>query len=160
MKLAICDDERICREELIKLLNEYIAVNPGKDISFSEFSNADNILDSSSALDFDIYILDIVMPGLSGIELGKTLRSMGSKGKIIYLTSSEEFAVDSYKVKAANYILKPVCKDELFTTLDDIISEISENEEKSLIVKTADSITRVTYNSILYAELVKKSVVY
>ena len=106
MKIAICDDERICREELIKLLNEYIAVNPGKDISFSEFSNADNLLDSASAaLDFDIYILDIVMPGLSGIELGKTLRSMGSKGKIIYLTSSEEFAVDSYKVKAANYIL-------------------------------------------------------
>ena len=161
MKLAICDDERICREELIKLLNEYIAVNPGKDISFSEFSNADNLLDSASAaLDFDIYILDIVMPGLSGIELGKTLRSMGSKGKIIYLTSSEEFAVDSYKVKAANYILKPVCKEELFSALDDIISEISENEEKSLIVKTADSITRVTYNSILYAELVKKSVVY
>ena len=60
---------------------------------------------------FDIYILDILMPGMDGIELGVRLRELGYDGSIIYLTSSTDFAIDSYKAEASNYILKPVIPD-------------------------------------------------
>ena len=49
---------------------------------------------------FDIYILDIIMPGCSGIQLGKDLRRADPDGKILHLTSSAEYALESCRVKA------------------------------------------------------------
>ena len=57
---------------------------------------------------YDIYLLDVVMPGLNGIELAKEIRSSDKAADIIFLTSSPEFAVESYTVKASNYLVKPV----------------------------------------------------
>ena len=160
MKIAVCDDEMLCRSQIISLLNEYIKQNPNRNITVSEYANAENLLDAiSKGCEFDIYILDVVMPGMNGIELGIELRKQGIRGKIIYLTSNEEFAIDSYKAKATNYILKPVVKDELFSTLDEIAEQISA-KEKSLIVKTSEGITRLSYDNITYAELVRKAIVY
>lgn len=48
------------------------------------------------------------MPGLNGIELAKEIRSSDKAADIIFLTSSHEFAVESYTVKASNYLVKPV----------------------------------------------------
>ncbi|MBQ4630124.1 MAG: response regulator, partial [Clostridia bacterium] len=105
MKIAVCDDDMICRSQIISLLNEYIKQNPGRNIIVSEFANAENLLDAiSKGCEFDAFILDVVMPGMNGIELGVELRRQGVKGKIIYLTSNDEFAIDSYKAKATNYI--------------------------------------------------------
>ena len=161
MKIAVCDDEMVCRFQIISLLNEYIKQHPDSNITFSEYPDAENLLDALAKVDmFDIYILDVVMPGMNGIELGIKLRHNGVTGKIIYLTSSEEFAIDSYKAKATNYILKPVERNELFNTLDDIIEHNQSRKEKSLIVKTSEGITRLPYDNVAYAELVKKTIVY
>ena len=160
MRIAVCDDEMLCRSQIIFLLNEYIKQNSNRNITVSEYANAENLLDAiGKGCEFDIYILDVVMPGMNGIELGIELRKQGIRGKIIYLTSNEEFAIDSYKAKATNYILKPVVKDELFSTLDEIAEQISA-KEKSLIVKTSEGITRLSYDNITYAELVRKAIVY
>ena len=95
MKIAVCDDEEVCRAQIIEILNDYIAQNKDKNISFSVFKHAEELLDTIRKSGwFDIYILDIVMPDITGIELGVELRSAGCDGKIIYLTSSEEYAID------------------------------------------------------------------
>lgn len=160
LKIAVCDDDMICRSQIISLLNEYIKQNSSRNITVSEFANAENLLDAiSKSCEFDAFILDVVMPGMNGIELGVELRRQGVKGKIIYLTSNDEFAIDSYKAKATNYILKPVAESELFNTLDDIAEHIS-SKEKSFIVKTSEGITRLSYEKIVYAELVRKAIVY
>ena len=160
LKIAVCDDDMICRSQIISLLNEYIKQNSNRNITVSEFANAENLLDAiNKSCEFDAFILDVVMPGMNGIELGVELRRQGVKGKIIYLTSNDEFAIDSYKAKATNYILKPVAESELFNTLDDIAEHIS-SKEKSFIVKTSEGITRLSYEKIVYAELVRKAIVY
>lgn len=85
MKIVICDDETSCREQVLELTKLYAAQNKSKEISISAFSHAEELLEAVYKKgEFDIYILDIVMPGINGIEAGHELRSGGFDGKIIY----------------------------------------------------------------------------
>ena len=59
------------------------------------------------------------MPLLNGIDTAKEIRSMGLTVPVIFLTSSREFALDSYDVKAFHYLLKPVNTLKLFSVMDD-----------------------------------------
>lgn len=56
---------------------------------------------------FDLYVLDILMPELSGIETGRRLRAFGGGGEIVYLTSFNDFAADSYGVRAFSICSSP-----------------------------------------------------
>ena len=115
MRIAIVDDEPLCLEQVVAIAKEYEKERTDKKIVFDIFSHPEDLLESSYRLGgYDIYVLDVIMPGMDGIELGKKLREANSDGKIIYLTSSPEFAYDSFSVKAFNYILKPAKKDVFF----------------------------------------------
>ena len=71
---------------------------------------------------YDIYILDVIMPQLNGIELGMNLREEGFDGKIIYLTSSQEYSLDAFRVRAFDYLIKPITKDAFHKTVAEAIA--------------------------------------
>jgi len=100
------------------------------------------------------------MPAVSGIDLGVKLRDSGYNGLIIYLTASKDYALDSYKVKAFNYILKPIVPESLYSTLDDAFANLSVKADKNIIVKTKDGNIRVSTSNILFVELCKRILVY
>lgn len=160
-RIAICDDDMLWRRQILEMTNAYAAENPELGISFTAFEWGSELMEAARKTGgFDVYILDILMHGMNGIELGSRLRQMGFDGKIIYLTSSQEYAIDSYRVKAYNYLLKPLRKDTFFAALDEVHSAISERKGKSIIVRTKDSSIKVSFDSIEYAELCKRTVVY
>lgn len=161
MKIAVCDDDEICRKNIANLLKMYTKHTSHRDIVFSIYSHADDLLEAAGKTGgFDIYILDILMPDTDGVELGVTLRENGYDGKIIYFTASEDFVFDSFKAQPFNYILKPVESEQLFTVLDNAITAIGYKKEKSIIVKTAEGTVRLPLDSIMYAELLNRTVVY
>ncbi len=161
MNIAICDDDNQSSGMLNILLKEYASRKNITDLSVSIYTDGNDLLDAiQEDKCFDICILDILMPTVSGIELGTKLREKAYNGVIIYLTSSKDFALDSYKVKAFNYILKPVIPDELYSTLDDAITTLSTKVDKTVIVKTKEGNVRISSNNILYVELCKRILIY
>lgn len=161
MKIAICDDDSLCLESAIKVMEEYIKDRQDIKIKYSVFSHHEDLLDEVEKNGgFDIYILDIVMPGMNGIALGKRLREEGYDGKIIYLTSSEEYAIDAFSVKAFHYIIKPIKKDVFYEVIDEAMALIEKKKDKTIIVKTRDRSLKLTLDSIMYAELSKRAVIY
>ena len=162
MKIAFCDDDAACREEIDGLLSIYAGARPDHNISYTAFAYTDDLLDASAKLGgFDLYVLDIVMQNdITGIELGVKLRQAGYDGKIVYLTSSAEYAIDSFKVKPFHYIMKPVDKDSFFAILDEAYEIISHESNQKFMVKTKENSLLVSYDSILYAELVKRTLVF
>ena len=161
MKIAICDDEALCRAKILDIAEDYAEERRDKDIVFELFSQPEALLEATYKNgSYDIYILDIVMPGMNGIQLGQVLRNTGVESKIIYLTSSKEYALDSFRVRAFDYILKPIEKSVFYNVMDDVISSIHIKRDKSLIVKTKENSARITFDSILYAELSKRAVIY
>lgn len=161
MKIAICDDDEYYREQIGNLLKKYISQNKNREISLSVFSDPEELLEVTKKNGgFDIFILDIVMTDMNGIELGHELRENGYDGKIIYLTSSEEFAVDSYSVGAFNYILKPWKDENVISILDKAVLSVLNKTEKYILVKTKESSIKIPFDSVLYAELADRSIVY
>ena len=161
LKIAICDDDPYYREQTTSVVKEYASSNRSKNISISTFSNAEDLLDAVSKNGgFDIYMLDIIMAGMNAIELGKALREKGFDEKIVYLTTSDEYAVSSYSVNASDYILKPASDELITATLDKLTLSVSDRKEKSFLVKTKDGSIKLNFDNILYAELVKRCIVY
>jgi len=143
------------------MLNEYAKKNNLKDFTVYIYNHADDLIDAVQDNEhFDVCILDIMMPNINGIDLGLKLRDENYTGVIIYLTASKDYALDSYKAKAFNYILKPITPDDLYKTLDDVIKDFSNNSERYIIVKTKDGSTRISLNNILYIQLNKRILVY
>jgi len=161
MKIAICDNEAFFREQIQEILREYAAQNPSYDISLAVFERSDDLLEAAQRIGgYDIYLLDILMPGMNGIELGIQLRQSGFHGRILYLTSSREYAVDAFQAKAYNYLLKPLKKEALWAAIDEAVHSLAARLKKSILVKTKGASIRLPLEQIMYADMSRRSIIY
>ena len=100
------------------------------------------------------------MPGLNGIQTGRQLRQLGGGGEIVYLTTSPDYAVDSYSVRAFFYLLKPLEKGRLFEVLDAAVNKLNDRRSKAVLITTRDGPRRLLLDQILYVERVGRSLRY
>lgn len=99
----------------------------------------------------DVLLLDIDMPGKSGISLARELREKGEKLQIIFVTGLEDYVLDGYDVEAVSYLIKPVKKEKLFLCLDKA-KERCGREESALLLEMAGGVMRVRLKDICYLE--------
>lgn len=140
-------------------VNEYIVSN-GIEAQVQEFTNPDALLRRCETERFHIYILDIVMPMINGIELGKEIRRIDRQAQIIYASTEHSFALDSFSANPINYLIKPIDKSQLFKTLDLAISKVNTDEEEIITLKTKEGIHVVKLSSIIYCEYTRHFVRY
>lgn len=161
MRIAVCEDEKSHLEKIMNLVREYSVIRPDAAFTLSAFSSANellNFVDEHSS--FDLYILDIIMPEMSGIQLGAALRNRGDEGMIIYLTSSPDFAVDSYSVEAFHYLLKPIDTTSLFPCLDKASDHFSRLQKNVVAIRTSHSVRLAPKADIFFAERVRRRICY
>ena len=158
MRIAICDDEKSCLAQIQSIAEDY---EKKYNVQFDAFSHPDDLLEKTQkAGGYDIYILDIVMPDINGIDLGRKLREGGYDGKIIYLTSSEEYSLDAFRVRAFDYIIKPINRESFFRTVNEAVETIGKKKDKKLIVKTKKKSVSLSFDKIMYAESSDRAVHY
>lgn len=161
MRIAVCDDEKLYREKILELIREYSEARQDLSLTLSAFSSGNELLNFTYEHGgFDLYILDIVMPQTSGIQLGSALRASGDEGMIIYLTTSPDFAVDSYTVEAFHYLLKPIDTTAFFHCLDKAADHFARLKKAVVTVKTSNSVRMVPVRNICYAERVGRLICY
>ena len=161
MKIALCDDEKSYHGKILELIGQYRETKPGSTLLLSSFYSGKDLLNHVDEYGgFDLYILDCIMPGMDGIELGAALRRRDDHGMLIYLTTSPDFALDSYRVDAFDYLLKPVDKELFFRILDKAFNDFSRARKEMFSVKTPDSIRILPIADIRYAERTGKQICY
>ncbi len=161
LKVAVCDDDAAELERAAALLEDYQQARPSLPINLSRFKDGRSVLDAlEQGKDFDLYLLDVLMPGLNGIEVGKAIRRMGRDGAIIYLTTSPDYAVDSYLTQAFFYLLKPVEQEQLFDVLDRAVAALRKRKNEATIVNTPSGMRSIPLNDILYVERVDRFMRY
>ena len=134
LRIAVCDDEEKQLEQVSALLETYLEAHPDRQGQVETFQSGSALLERVKELrGFDLYILDILMPSLSGIEIGRRLRALADEGEIIYLTNSNDFAADSYDVRAFFYLLKPVEKSKLFQVLDKAVERRNWRQSSAVV---------------------------
>ncbi len=103
MKIAICDDSMKDLAAIELLLEKYRALYPQAEFTTEKFVNPSHLSEKIREKKMaDIYILDIIMTGTTGIDIGNQIKRSGSDAAIIYTTSSDDFALDAYDVHAVN----------------------------------------------------------
>ncbi|MBP1755544.1 MAG: two component transcriptional regulator, LytTR family [Firmicutes bacterium] len=155
MHIAVCDDSLVELSRISSLLEDYRREREGS-VTYESFHSALELLEAMKARRFDILILDILMPGLSGMEAAREIRLSDRELPIIFLTSSREFAVESYRVGAEDYIIKPARKDEVFPTLDKQLTRFTQ-EESYLTLKTGSGIVKLLFSQIVYVEVTNRT---
>lgn len=153
MKIVICDDNTTDLLTIETILLKYKALHPDKNFALEKYSDPAKLYQKISEKDLaDIYILDMLMPGQTGIDLGHQIRKTGSKNTIIYITSSDDYALDAYGVHAIRYLLKPISEEKLFEALDHCLSYIKPEKEPLYLVKTKEGLVQTSYSQIEYIE--------
>ena len=158
LKIAVCDDSRELLEKVEKDLHEYESVR-STPVTVHTYTNAVDLLDGLKKTDYDILILDIIMPGFTGMQAAHEIRKFNEEIKIIFLTSSKEFAIESYSVGAYYYLLKPVLNEKLFSVLDKVVSEIASKQE-SCVIYTHMGIVNIPFARIECLEVYNKHLVF
>ena len=123
------------------------------------FQNPTELLASMDSRDYDLLLLDMLMPGLNGIEAAREIRESNSRIQIVFLTSSPEYAVESYSVRAYYYLLKPVSEVKLFPILDRLLDDFKKPED-ALRIKTQSSVFSLPYGKIEYIEVSAKKLYF
>ena len=157
LRLAICDDA----SEFLISTKEYLEKWNAKPeaLAIEVFTNGDSLIESHIANPFDIILLDVIMPLLNGIETAAEIRKHDKSVKIVFLTSSSEYAVDSYTVHASNYLLKPVEPDKLFHCIREIYTDLLD-KTRCITVTSVSAVHRIELRNIEYLEAHGKKVLF
>ena len=152
LKIAICDDEKeFCdsAERMLKLYMEEKAVPYQADV----LGVPSELIDmTEKGTIYDIYLLDIYMPGVTGMSIATELRNRDIKSPIIFLTSSTDHALEAFGVDATHYLLKPYTKDSFYVGMDKAMQSIASHKNDSVILKVDNDYRSIPVSKLIYCE--------
>ena len=162
MKCIIVDDEPLAREAIEILLKE----TPQLSI-VNTFNNASSASAFIKDNPVDLIFLDIQMPGTTGLEFAKTIPD---QTLVIFTTAYSEYAIDSYKVDAVDFLVKPIETERFVKAVNKAISYhnllINEKKEsleplegESFFVKSERRYLKINFNEILFIEGLKDYII-
>ena len=158
MYIAICDDQA---EELLVVTELLTQWQSERNIAvrFKEFRSAVEMLEEAQNGKFNLYLLDIMMSGMDGLSAAKEIRNFDENADIVFLTSSPNFALESYGVHALDYLLKPVCAEALFPVLDRVFQREQKLQE-GLTVRCGSALVRIPFSQLVYVEVSEKQLYF
>lgn len=162
MRITVCDDEEAQLALIDGYVSQYIEYKD-LDIDIRKFTQPNDLLNYEKQNGgSEIYLLDIVMDGMSGLELGSRIREYKKSSVIIFLTSAREFSLDAFSVNAFSYLVKPFKKEKLFLELDKCFDYylLPKKEERIIHVKTADGTVPIAVNKINGIEYLDHRLIY
>ncbi len=158
MYLAVCDDKKEELDAVCSLLDTW---QTRQDVLLRRkvFQSGVELVEHARQERFTLYLLDVMMPGMDGLECAREIRRFDDAAEIVFLSTSPGFAYESYGVRAFNYLLKPVKEERLFALLDQLLLRERDRQD-ALTLKTSTTIVRVPYAQISYAEVMGKHVYF
>lgn len=158
-RIAICDDLPEQLTVISEYISEYISSH-ALEAEIRQFAHPDVLLTACEMERFHIYILDIVMPMVSGIDVGRTIRRLDREAQIIFATTEPSFALESFQANPINYLIKPLDKEKFFQTLELALAKVNAEDEAVVTIRTVEGLRVIPVSSIIFCEYMNHSVKY
>ncbi|MDD3360869.1 MAG: response regulator [Hespellia sp.] len=143
LNISICDDRPDQLAKIYTATTEYFKKYSERVIQVSRFDNSLLFLESLDKTGgCDIALLDICMPGILGTDVARSIRARCDKTEIIFLTSSDEYAIDAFVLKAAHYLLKPFTQEQFNEAMDRAMQPFADGSIKNIAVKRDSIVLR------------------
>ncbi|MHC1749953.1 MAG: LytR/AlgR family response regulator transcription factor [Cellulosilyticaceae bacterium] len=154
-KIAVCEDEKIFQEYMIRLLEEYFE-DVNKTFKVDRYSNGEALLSTNHTC-YDIVFLDVEMYGyMDGITVARQLRKTGNHSQIIFITSHQEEAYKAFEVEAFRYLLKPINKKLLYETMGLLLQKCNMVEKEYIVFNHGKDLIRLNQEEVVYIETEKR----
>lgn len=155
MIIAICDDEqtivKAIQAECETILKQFKSKN-----MILAFQSGEALLSAMHDTDIDILLLDIDMPGTSGMEVAETLRKKNEDILLIFVSSHEDYVFDTFAYRPFRFVRKARMKQELPVVLRAAEAQYQKNRKRLIILKCEEGEVRVEESEIMYVEMIKR----
>lgn len=155
--IAFIEDNLNNQKEFDRYLEHYKEQNQ-LVCSISYFEDGETFLKSFRQNLYDLIFIDIILPGISGMDLARKIREMDDKTLLVFATNAPQYAVQGYSVNAQDYLLKPVSEFDFQQLLKRCLVHIADREEKYLLFTLSDGVKRVRISQITYIESLRHKI--
>ncbi|MCQ2405919.1 MAG: LytTR family DNA-binding domain-containing protein [Oscillospiraceae bacterium] len=152
LNIAVCDSDGRDIDLLIHHLNIW-AEQSGVIIKTDSFLRSFDLLDRfEMGQAFDLFIINTVMPGMSGLELVHYLRKRGISAPVIFVTEDSSHALEAFSVGAVQYLLKPLNADAFYDAMHAAYTAVGSDRRRQIAFKTVEGFRHVYLRNIIYTE--------
>jgi len=156
LNILVCDDKQAEIDKFVRLVGDS-NVNV-QTVSFNSVYDVLVYIQTGAVV--DVCFLDIIMPEMSGVELAEQLREVGYAGDIVFFTTSNAYASESYGVNAFDYLLKPLAPNAVCSTLYKLDKKRKNNDTESLLIKVSKVARNILFREISHIEVIKNYVYF
>lgn len=153
LRIAICDDEKDMVENH-KFVVEECLRKEGEMGEIITYTVPENLLCdiSDDGFYYDLILLDIEMPGFSGMDVAGMIKPYLPEVKIIFITSHIEFAIDAFELSVFRYIPKDKKEEKLPLAIRDAIKLLSLESGKVYTIQNSNRLEKIPYKDIIYVQ--------
>ncbi len=153
LHIAICDDDKAAVESHTEI-TENCMKNCDSIGKVEAYTTSDNLLYdiAEDKFFFDLILLDIEMPGSTGMEIAEKIKPYLPNVKIIFITSHIEYAIDAFELSVFRYVPKSDMEKRLPAAIQDAIKLIALEDGKNYIIQTNSRLEKIPYREIYYIE--------
>lgn len=153
MHIAICDDDKAAVESHKNITENYLK-KCGSIGKIETYTTSDNLLYDITGDKhfFDLILLDIEMPGSTGMEIAEKIKPYLPNVKIIFITSHIEYAIDAFELSIFRYVPKADIDKRLPAAIQDAIKLIELEDGKTYTIQTKSRLEKIPYREIYYIE--------
>ena len=144
VNIAIVEDSEEEAAKLLACLTRYAEEN-GEQFSYYRYAEANSFLEEREKT-FDIVFMDIMLPGINGMEAAQRMRRSNQQTVLIFVTNMTSYAIKSYEVDALDYIVKPLSYKRVVFKLRKALHIVSANEGKLLVIREKQSTVQISSN--------------
>ncbi len=158
INVAIVDDEQAVRKQLAEYVDKY-AAESGIECGVKCFDSALSFVNRDKHA-FDLILLDIEMPDVSGMELASQIRKTDTSVAIIFVTNMAQYAIRGYEVDASDFIVKPISYGDFAMKVGRIFRRIVQRRDTQITVTDGDTAKRIPVSDIRYVEVQGHALTY
>lgn len=151
IKVAVLDDEKMYLQRAQRVSEEYFE-EKGVACKIETFQNPEWFLLGIKDEVYDIYILDVEMPGKTGLNVAREIRRLYPEPIILFVTNYMDYAVEAYEVNTYRYIPKSLLEEKLVQAYETLLPKIQEQEEKHYVIEKRSSVEKLSYADIYYLQ--------
>lgn len=150
--IALCDDDPSVLESLNTIIHDY---EQNRNLKFGVrlFLNGESLLDALHKGDsFDLIFLDIYLAETNGMDVARKIRAKNIHSSLVFVTSSQDFALESYGVKALTYLLKPVESEAVYEAVNRAFEKKDALPPPCIQIRNKDGLHGIPIDQLMYAE--------
>lgn len=153
IRIAICDDEQdavVLHEEMVKKSLQACGIG----YKITTYTQSSNLLYdiTDDGFFYDLILLDIEMPGVTGMEISEKIKPFLPNVKIIFVTSHLEYAIDAFELSIFRYVPKDNLDNRLVAAVTDAAKLIELEAGKEYAIQTSSRMEKIPYKDIYYIQ--------